>query len=159
MKRKEEKSWGEWNSTTPLWYKCAAISISGTMVNYAISNVSTSGKVYTMNHASLVFTDDSVAYTARIQTPADDMGTNATKTFSYVDVVGDIESTASPLTVSVSDDDFATYQVLGTVDLSADNRRLPRCGRSRMRSWVLTHAAATPMRLERLEGMMETMNG
>lgn len=155
----EEKFWHEWNSTTPLWYKCAGISQGGTMVNYAISNVATGGKVYVMNHASLVFTDDTVAYTARVQTPGDDMGTNSRKTFSYVDIVGDIEITSSPITLSASDDDFLTYQILGTADLSQQMRRIPRCGNAYRRSWVLTHSAATPMRLERLEGAMEVMNG
>lgn len=148
----EEKFWHEWNSTTPLWYKCAALSLGGTMVNYAVSNVSTSGKVYLMNHASLVFTDDTTTYTARIQTAANDEGTNRKKFYSYLDIVGDVETTTSPLTVSKSDDDFQTYDVLGTVDLSSQQRRLTRLGSARRRSWVFTHSANTPMRLERGEG-------
>lgn len=151
----EEKMWHEWNSTVPLWYKCVGISLDSTMVNYAVSNVSTSGKVYAMNHATLVFTDDTVAYTARIQTAKEDHGTNAKKFYSYLDVVGDTETTASPLTVSVSDDDYQNYVVIGTVDLSSQQRRLTRLGSARRRAWVFTHSAATPMRLERGEGMME----
>ncbi len=150
----EEKFWYEWNSTTPLWYKVAGVSQGGTMVNYAISNVSTDGKVYVMNHASLVFTDDTNTYTARIQTPADDMGTIRTKYYSYMDIVGDVEDSASPLTISVSDDDFQNYIVLGTVDLSKQIRRISRLGSARRRSWVFTHSAATPMRLEKAEGLV-----
>jgi hypothetical protein len=151
----EEKMWHEWNSTTPLWYKCVGISLGGTMVNYAVSNVSTGGKVYVMNHATLVFTDDSTTYTARVQTSKEDQGTNNRKFYSYLDILGDVEDDPSTLTVSVSDDDFQSYVVLGTVDLSSQQRRLTRLGSARRRSWVFTHSAATPMRLERGEGELE----
>lgn len=151
----EEKFWFEVNGTTPLWYKCVGISQGGTMVNYAISNVSTSGKVYIQNHATLTFEDDGVAYTARIQTANEDHGTNRKKFYSYLDIVGDVEISASPLTVSYSDDDYQTYVVHGTVDLSEQRRRLTRLGAAEQRAWVFTHAANTPMRLQRAEGEME----
>lgn len=151
----EEKFWYDWNSTTPLWYKVVGLSLGNTMVNYAVSNVATTGKVYVMNHASLVFTDDGTTYTARIQTPKDDYETNASKFFSYLDIVGDVETSSSPLTISASDDDYATYQVLGTVDLSSQQRRISRLGSARRRSWIFTHSANTPLRLERAEGQMK----
>ena len=144
----EEKFWHEWTTTTPLWYKCAAVSSGGTFLNYAVSNISTAGKVFLMNHASLVFTDNGDAYTGRIQTPKLDHGTNRRKFYSSLDIIGDVEDSTSVLTVSKSDDDFATYDVLGTVDLSSQFRRLNRLGSARQRSWVLTHSAATPMRLK-----------
>lgn len=148
----EEKFWHEWNSATPLWYKCAGISLGGTMVNYAVSNVSTSGKVYIMNHATLMFTDDGTTYTARVQTAKEDQGTNKKKFYSWLDIVGDVETNSSTLTVSVSDDDYQNYVVIGTIDLSNQLRRLTRLGSARRRAWVFTHSANTPMRLERGEG-------
>lgn len=148
----EEKSWHEWASTTPLWYKCAAVSVGATMVNYAVSNVSTTGKVFLMNHASLVFTDNSVAYTARIQLPTMDMGTNRMKFWSDVDLIGDRETSASTITLSYSDDDFQTYTTHSTGDLSDARVHFTRLGSSRRRGWVWTHAANTPMRLEAMEG-------
>ena len=42
-----------------------AVMLGGTLVNYAVSNVSTSGKVYLQNHASLVFTDDGTARSSK----------------------------------------------------------------------------------------------
>lgn len=150
----EEKMWHEWNSTTPLWTKCAGISSGGTMVNYAVSNVSTSGKVYVMNHALLVFTDDGTTYTARVQTAPQDFGTNRTKYYSTMDIVGDMESASSPVTISYTDDDYMTYTTWGTVDLSLPQRRATRLGGSPRRGWVFTHSANTPMRLERVEGSM-----
>ena len=149
----EEKMWHEWSSTTPLWYKCAAVPSGGTMVNYAVSNVSTSGKVFLMNHASLVFTDNSAAYTARIQLPVMDLGTNKRKFWHDIELVGDRETSTSAITLSYSDDDFQTYTTVSpTGDLSASRVRWTRLGSSRRRGWVWTHAAATPMRLEAAEG-------
>lgn len=143
----EEKFWHEWNSTTPLWTACAGVSIGGTLVNYAVSNVSTSGKVYTQNQASLVFTDDSQTYTATIQTGKRDEGTTRWKFYDYMEIYGDIESSTSQVTLSKSDDDYANFDVLGTVDLADGGGRISRLGRTKERAWRLTHSAATPMRL------------
>ncbi len=151
----EEKMWHEWNSTTPLWYKCASVMLGGTMVNYAVSNISTSGKVYLQNHASLSFEDDGMTYTARVQTQPTDEGTDRRKFYKDLRIVADVESGSSPLTVSVSDDDYMTYTTLGTVDLSAATKRLTRLGSARRRAWVFTHSANTPMRLHRAEGELE----
>src|SRR3990167_5162111 len=149
----EEKFWFEYNSTTPLWYKCASVMLGGTQVNYAVSNVSTSGKVYLQNHASLVFEDDGVAYTARIQTAPQNEGTDNRKFYHDLSIEADVESTASGLTITVSDDDYASYQTLGTVDLSATRPlKITRLGSARQRAWALTHSANTPMRLRRAAG-------
>lgn len=148
----EEKMWAEWSSTTPLWYKCAGVSYGATFVNYAVHNVQTSGKVYIMNPAFHVYTDDGTAYTARAQLAPMDLGTNNMKFWGQLDVIADVESSSSSLSISYSDDDYTTYITHGTVDLSTQNPRTHRLGASRRRAWVLTHAAATPMRIEALVG-------
>lgn len=147
----EEKSWHEWTSQTHLWVNCVGVSLGGTMVNYAVSDVSTSGKVYVMNPAALVFTDDGTTYTARVQLPKLDFGNMNRKFYSSVEVIGDMESTSSTLSISYSDDDYQNYTVAGTVDLSSERMYLHRLGSSRRRGWVLTHSDNTPMRLEALE--------
>jgi hypothetical protein len=155
----EEKMWHEWNSTTPLWYKCASVMIGGTQVNYAVSNVSTSGKVYLMNHASLQFTDDGTTYTARIQSDQRDEGTDNTKFYHDQSIVADVESSTSNLTVAYSDDDYASYTTAGTLDLSASRPlKLTGLGSSKRRAWVYTHSANTPMRLHRAEGNLTVGN-
>jgi hypothetical protein len=98
-----------------------------------------------------VFTDDGVAYSAIIQTSKLDMGMNRRKTWKRIDVIGDQEGQASSLSVAWTDDDYQTTSAGRTVDLSSSKPSLTRCGNSRRRSFVLTHSAATPMRLEALE--------
>ena len=155
----EEKFWYEWNTTTPLWYKCAGVSVGGTMVNYAVSNVSTSGKVFLMNQASLVFTDNGDTYTARIQTAPSEDADGSTAFYHDLTVIADTESSTSTLTVSYTDDDYANYTTAGTLDLSGSRPlRLIALGSSRRRAWVLTHSADTPMRLHRAGGSMTAGN-
>ena len=113
------------------------------------------GKVYWQTHASLTFEDDGVAYTARVQTRPEDEGTNRRKTYHSLDIVADVESSASDLTVAYTDDDYGTYTTWGTVDLSSQGPlRLTRGGAARRRAWALTHSANTPMRLHRAEGTL-----
>jgi hypothetical protein len=148
----EEQSWHEWVSgTAVLWYKCAAVSIGTTMVNYAISNISTSGKVYIMNQAALQYTDDGFTYSANPQMALMDFGTKKRKFWDSLELVGDRESSSSPLSISYSDDDYETFVTWGTVDLSDARPIARRLGSSRRRAWSFSHSAATPMRLEAAE--------
>lgn len=148
----EESAWHEWVSgTAVLWYKCTAVSIGSTMVNYAISNTSTSGIVFTMNQASLVYTDNGFAFTATPQLSLMDFGTKKRKFWDSVEIVADMESSTSTLSILYSDDDYQTYSTWGTVDLSESRPVARRLGSSRRRGWVLAHSAATPMRIEAIE--------
>jgi len=151
----EEKFWHEWTTSgsAPLWYKCAALAeIGGSMVTYAVSSVATDGKVYVLNQASPVYTDDGSAYTARIQLPPLDFGTKRMKFWHDIEIVGDEEESPSAITLLYTDDDYQSYTTHANGDLSNSRVRFHRLGASRRRGWVLTHSAATPFRLETLEG-------
>ena len=121
------------------------------MLNYAVSSFTTSGKVYQMNHSSLSFRDDGTTYTARIQLPKLDMGTNRRKFFAGAEIIGDVETETSEITLSYSDDDYQNYTTWGNLDLSEQHRFATRLGSARRRAWALAHAANTPMRIEALE--------
>ena len=151
----EEKMWHEWSSQYRLWYKCAGVSIGGTLVNYSISNQSTAGKVFIQNQAALVFTDDGNNYTWRAQLNNMDLGTNNRKFWHEVELIADVESSTSPTTLSYSDDDYNTYTTWGNLDLSEDRPRAVRLGSSRRRAWVLTNSSNTPARIEALQGRVE----
>jgi len=150
----EEKFWHEWDTAGgPLWYKCAALTdVGGSMVTYAVSNVSTDGKVYVQNQAAIVYTDDGSTYTARIQLPPHDFGTKRMKFWHDIEVVGDEEENSSTITLLYTDDDYQSYVTHASGDMSNSRVRFHRLGASRRRGWVLTHSAATSMRLETLEG-------
>jgi hypothetical protein len=147
----EEKAWTEVNSQTPLWSKSDGVTVGSTMVCYFISDVSTSGKVYVFNPASISYQDAGVAFTATYQSAKLDFGTNRRKFWHRMDVIGDRESSASTLGLAWYDDDYLTSSTVRNVDLSNDAPRLNKCGSSRRRSFTLTHSANTPARLEALE--------
>lgn len=154
----EEKMWHEWSTTTRLWFKTAGQSLAGTMVNYAVSNISTSGIVYLMNHAAHVFQDAGTTYTARVQLPPMDLGTKKTKFFHDVELVCDEEETSSIVNLLSTDNDYKGYTTHGASDLANDRVRWTRLGSSRKRGWVITNASNAPMRLEALEGTVTIGN-
>ena len=143
----EEKDWHEKSSTTILWHKTVAISVGATLQSYAISTTGTGGKVYVINPAAFVFTDDSVVYTARIQPPKDS-GDGKRTFYNEFEIIGDRETSASTITLLSTDDDYQTYMTHGTMDLSTARPRMTRLGSGYARGWALSHSAATPFRLE-----------
>lgn len=147
----EEKCWFELNSTTPLWYKADGVTTGSSMFCYFISDVSTSGKVWVFNPAAISYQDDSGSFTATVQTAEFDGGSHERKFWHDEEVIADRESSASTLSISHYDDDYQTASTARTVDLSEARARLTRCGSSRRRSWVLSHSANTPMRIEALD--------
>ena len=149
----EEKKWHERTATTPLWYKSAGLSSGTQIFTYSISNMSTAGKVYVINPTALDFRDDTVAFTATIQSANDDMGTQDVKFHHELRIMADIESTSSPLTVSYSDDDYATFVTYGTVDLSLGDRfrKITRLGSSVKRAWKFAHSSNTQFRISGFE--------
>ncbi len=100
------------------------------------------------------FTDDAQAYTMTVRTDNIDHGTMNRKFYERIRVVGDIQSSASNISISFSDDDFATFSTARTIDMSSHSAMamgLTRLGSARRRSWKLEHSANTPCRLEAIE--------
>lgn len=156
----EENSWHQWNTASyPLWFKTAATTTGSTIVTYMISNTSTGGHVYSIAAGNLVYTDAGDAYTATLQWPLLDFGNNKRKFWSELEIIGDRESAASTITIAKSDDDYQTTDTVATGDMSAARVRATRCGSSRRRAWILSHSAATPLRIEAIEGTVDVGTG
>lgn len=154
----EEKQWSEWTSSTSPWYKIVGASIGGTLVNYCISNTLTTGIVYSMNPASLVYSDAGAGYTATMQLDSLDLGTRNRKSWESLAIIADIQSVTSPIEIAYSDDDYETTTVWGNLDLMNNMPIARRLGSSRRRAWILNHAADTAMRIRTLEGMVTIGN-
>jgi len=154
----EEKAWFELSSPTPLWYKSSGVSSGSPQLNYWVSNQSTSGKIYVINPASLVFEDDGVAYTATVQTSL--LGEDSRRTFWHsLGLEFDVQSTTSTLTVSSNDADYGEGEtvVRGTIDMSETSPRpIRRLGAAYRRAYILTHSANTPMRISVMYGEKST---
>jgi len=150
----EEGAWSEWNTSGGRpWYKCAGVSSGSTQVIYAISNVLTGGKVYTINPSAMVYQDDGVTFTARIQLSK--LGEGESLTFwEELNVIGDQNTASSTLTVQFSDDDYQSWNTAGTVDLADEVRKLSGLGAAYRRAWALVHSDNAPMRLESISGRL-----
>ncbi len=151
----EEQVWIELLGQGSPWYKAAGLQAGTSIVNYTISKNITSGKVYVLNPAAMVYRDDGNVYTATVQTGKWDGGNSGKKTAKRIAVVGDQQIAASSLGVSWFDDDYQTPLGARTVDLADPYPNLTRCGRFRRRAFILSHSANTPMRLEALDIELE----
>lgn len=148
----EEQLWHEWSSQTPLWQFMDGIASGSSYVTYAVSALSTSGKVYSVNPAGFTYQDDGVAYTATFQLSQYDGGSSDRKIMPSLRVVGDRAGSTSTLSISFSDDDYATWSTVRTVDLSTERPELKKINGSFVRRAVKgTHSANLAMRLEALE--------
>lgn len=150
----EDRTWHE-RTGTRLWYRCAGNSIGSTLYTYAVSQTSTSGKVYVINPSAYVYTDDSVAYKAVWQTASSDNKTSKRKFCSEVELVCDQETETSEMTLMYSDDDYQSFTTWGTIDLSSARPRATRLGSYIRRAWRGEHSANTPFRIRFLEENVE----
>jgi hypothetical protein len=96
-------------------------------------------------------TDNGSDFTMTVQLGNLDFGTHRRKRWDAVSVIGDTQTSTSPLAISFSDDDYASFSTPRNLDLSATDKRLTRWGASRKRAWKLTHTTSTPLRIEALD--------
>ena len=149
----EDKIWHEDSTVSQLSYKCAGLSAGTQILTYSISNVSTSGKVFVINPAALTFLDNGVAFTASIQSANDDQDSPYSKDWTYLAAMADIEPSESLMNVYYSDDDYNTWTLAGTWDLSDDKQYLTALGTSpRQRAWKFTHASDAAFRISKFLG-------
>lgn len=140
----EHNFWYEWNNTS-----------NGTMdVRYSTekNNVSylqspTTGKIYTLDPT--VYQDDSSNFTVTIQLQEQDHDTAFRKFSSTFAIIGDTGSTT--VSVSYSDDNYASYTTAATIDMSLPRKYVKGLGSYYTRSWKLEHTDNTSLRLEAVE--------
>lgn len=145
----EEQNWHEWTGNQ-LWFKADAVVSGSSIVNYAISNDVTTGKVYVLNPANVVYADDGTSIYGTIQTTKLDFGTMKRKFWHRTAVVGDQATSTANLSLYWSDDDYQNNSSGRTLDLSGKNPFAARCGSSRRRSFFIVMPSAM-CRLEALE--------
>ena len=146
----EDEIWHEWAGNTILWQHMHGVS-SNVKYIYAVSEQTTSGKVYLINPTSFSFQDDGSNYTFTIQTSRWDLDNDKRKFLRKLRLIGDKETAAASVDISWSDDDYQTYSTARTVDMSTDFHTLNNCGAFRRRSFTISYAGSTPLRLHGLE--------
>ena len=147
----DEGVWSYWNTYNPgggvaiPWPMVANCSY-GTTVQ--LQQHGTNGIIYAVNQDYPY--DDGIPWTTEIYTPNADLNTRRMKMVSSMEFIGD-QQPASTLQVSCSDDDYATWSVPRTVDLSVPRPMLYRCGAFHRRAYRFQHSLATPFHLKAVE--------
>jgi hypothetical protein len=152
----ENQTWTEWKSDVAglvLWHFTSGGG-SPTLFSqqtYAVSATSTGGKVYYHNPQTPGYIDDVTNYTMTIQTSKIDGDNNFLKRLTKLFLIGDAISGGYSVSVSWSDDDYATFSTARTLDLSTSVNYLMACGAFRRRAFKISSTAPDKIRLEALE--------
>lgn len=110
----------------------------------------TNGWIYTVSPT--VYQDDSVSFPTLIRTGRMDLDTNDWKFCKRLALVGDQQSTTTPIQLRYTDDDYQNYSTARTLDMVDYNPQTNSpIGRFRRRAWELSYTGANPFRLEALQ--------
>lgn len=144
---------GRWSE----WYNAAgdgkfpgisATSLNGTVYVQDAAN----GRIYTF--PATTYQDSGVTFGVTLQTPRSNFGSNSRKTEPGLSIVGD--TVAANVTVEVSDDDYANWKTVGTIDMSSQVKRCTKLGSFFSRAHRFTHSANTGFRVQ---AWMPEVNG
>lgn len=108
----------------------------------------TNGKIVEVS--TIVYGDEGVAIPWDLYTDNYDGGTRKPKYLYRMDVIGD-QVAGSTMTVSCSEDDYLTWSIDRTFDLSKLRPNIRDCGTFLRRAWHFHHEALVPLRLEAVE--------
>ena len=143
--------WSEWDSSVMTYIRGAGSGSLNQII--ATSRMDTSGKIYIINPSGDgdLYQDDGTSYDCIIRTSPLDMGTGRRKFVESIRFIGDVQSSGT-VTLEKSDDDYATWQTLGTFDLTLNEPIIYRCGSyTGFRAYRLTHSANAPFRAQALD--------
>lgn len=112
-----------------------------------------SAATYVFQTIGSSYQDATSTFSLTVQTDNMDLGTERKKYWRKLRITYDRQSSTSPITIKSSDDDFATFSTLGSIDTVSSNAQnwISRLGASRRRSWQFTHSANTPCRISAVE--------
>jgi hypothetical protein len=146
----EDDIWCEWNSQVPLWHDITCTIGSAWRV-YSISNLGTSGKIFTINPTALTYQDNGAAMTMYIQTSKVDFGSMNRKFFHRLTLVGDVAFTATTTFVAWTDDDYRTVPFFYTMSLANTRPFITRNGTAYRRAFIISDSTNAAIRLEAIE--------
>ena len=115
------------------------------------ATMATSRKLSSTQSTSPTYQDDATNYEMAVQLGNYDHGTSKRKFYTSIEVIADTQSTSGNLDVSWSDDDYANFSTARAIDMTAQRKRLMRCGSSRRRGWKLSETVNRPFRGEAIE--------
>lgn len=145
----DEKMWFDWSINSSDTHAVLPFKYSTEGTNHKTLVLhNTDGKVYLLDPT--IHTDDAGAILVEIITDKVDFGNNNWKQQIEFVLIGDIQSTGT-ITLSWSDNDYASYSETRSLSLSAGRAYTKAGGVFRRRSYKMTHSANAAFRAEAIE--------
>ena len=146
------KQWFEWTTFSGIGPFDYAASAARTVTPIGTLLLSPfNGSIYKFDGS---YNDDNgVPFVVTLQTAKVDAENNRTKFWGQTELIGD-RNAGEPL-VQTTDDDYQSFNLGRTVDMSTSRPVLYRNGSSRRRAWKITQRDSNAMRLEALEVTFE----
>lgn len=146
----DTKQWAKWGfqDTTTFKFLTATLVESSTS---AITYFSLIGGSTIYRFSDTLYRDNGTNFTCTVVTEANDFGSLNRKQMARLSVVGDRTSADSVVTISWSDDDYATWSSGVDVNLNQDLPCLYRLGSFRQRNFRLTYTDNYPLRIQSFE--------
>ena len=114
-------------------------------------HIFTDTKRLDISPAGLAYTDIGSAYTMSIRTGIIDFDTEKRKRLHKLALIGLDSRSAASVNVSWSNDDYANYSTVRTVDMNNQRTYLTNCGSFRRRSFKIENSSDDPITLSDLE--------
>lgn len=95
--------------------------------------------------------DDGIDFPVVMQTRPLDFDTDTNKFVKSAVLVGDMQSTTTPVSLQYSDNDFLTLSTARTLDMADPHPMATSLGKFRRRGWRLSYTGPNPLRLESIQ--------
>ena len=143
--------WSEWDCDEATFIDSIGSGTNNQLI--ATSRFNTGGKIYKIDPLSVgaIYQDDGSNYSTEIRTAKLDFGTSDKKYVSEINLVADTVSSGT-CTLYYSDDDYSTWSLGQTIDLTRPDKMITRLGSHyNGRAYKLVHSDNGPFRAEALE--------
>lgn len=144
----EAQLWLEWTDT--------AGTASFPLINFTqhlntlVGQHATNGTIYTLSENT--YQDDSVNFPVFGRFKRLDLDDNRRKFCKSAELVGDIQSSTTNVSLQYSDNDYVTLSTARTLDMAQSCPRTGSpLGNFKRRSWQISYTGANPLRMESLE--------
>lgn len=139
--------WFEWTNTAGTG-KFPIVSFTQHN-NTLVAQDGTNGRLYTFSNT--VYQDSGSNFPVVARTKRVDLDTIKRKFIYRLDLIGDVQSSTTNVSVQYSDDDYVTTSTARTLDMSLDRPFGYSWGNFRRRSWQTTYTGANPFRCSGIE--------
>ena len=130
-----------------MWIACLRSVLPYLKVSQSRS--ATNGKLYTISES--VFQDESSNFTVFGRFKRIDLDDDVWKFLSKVTLIGDMQSTSTPVSLQYSDNDYTTLSDARTFDMVDYNPYGTNFPRFKRRAWQISYSGANFLRLESLQ--------